>query len=129
MRGRLRRMRPMAFSMPPFCQGAWGSQKKVSTPNLVFNVWCKANSVPLSKVMGLAHMIWQICQQTGDLTGNVCCRLVGEADDAHEPCGALVQGNDVLAVFGKGHEVGFPNVRLVCVHRRPQGVRRWNGDV
>ena len=23
---------PMAFSMPPFCQGAWGSQKKVWMP-------------------------------------------------------------------------------------------------
>ena len=30
--GRVRRKRPMAFSMPPFCQGEWVSQKKVWKP-------------------------------------------------------------------------------------------------
>ena len=32
LRGKVRRKRPMAFSMPPFCQGEWVSQKKVSRP-------------------------------------------------------------------------------------------------
>jgi len=32
--GSPRRMRPMAFSMPPFCHGAWASQKKVRIESL-----------------------------------------------------------------------------------------------
>ena len=39
----------MAFSMPPFCQGACGSQKKVWMPRAC-SWWWQANSVPLSKV-------------------------------------------------------------------------------
>jgi hypothetical protein len=33
LRGRKRRMRPMAFSMPPFCQGRGGRRRRSGCPS------------------------------------------------------------------------------------------------
>ena len=93
-------MRPMAFSMPPFCQGLWGSQKKVWMPRSVEAV-VSANSVPLSKVMVWRSSGGKGLKQGEELLGDGFGFFAGRSAMKDSADWALVNGEDGLAIFGR----------------------------
>src|SRR5215472_12756988 len=98
-------MHPMAFSIPPFCHGLWGSQKKVGKPSFLLRVG-EFGSIIEGK--GSDQSVVERLepgQEPADGWFGSLARLLGEEKDAGL---SLVSGEDGLAIFSKQHEVGLP---------------------
>jgi len=64
---------------------------------------------------GLSQALWQGGEQADEMAGDATRHLAGEADAKQEARGALVHGQDGLAVFGEHHQVGFPMARDAAI--------------
>ena len=98
----------MAFSMPPFCQGARVSQKKVWIPTFVAQDVMESELGTVVEGNGLSKIARQGNEHGFEAGGHVGSRFVWLTDNDEEARGSLVDGEHGLAVGGKEHEVGFP---------------------
>src|SRR5579883_2346996 len=64
---------------------------------------------------GLPQALWQGSEQAGEMAGDANGNLAGETDAKQDTRGALVHGQDRLAVFGEHHEVGLPVARDAAI--------------
>src|SRR5215469_325867 len=60
---------------------------------------------------GLSQALRQGDEQAHEMAGDPSSNLAGDADAKQQTRGALVDGQDRLAVFGEHHQVGFPVAR------------------
>jgi len=107
LRGSERRKRPREFSTPPFCQGLWGSQKKVWTPGLV-KPEVLGELVSVVEADGFTHRLWKFAELTSDGPGSEDSFSIDRTLNHAEAGLSFVEDQQPLAASGEQHEVGFP---------------------
>src|SRR4249919_1587812 len=110
LRGSERRKRPMEFSTPPFCQGLWGTQKKVWTPKPV--MLGELGSVV--EADGFTQRLWKFAELTGDGPSGQDSFSIERVQHDAEAGLSLVENQQSLAISGEQHEVGFPMARRLA---------------
>lgn len=106
MRGMKRRIRPMAFSIPPFARARGGAEEGLDQEALQGKVTGELGAVVEGD--GPPQRPWQGFEQAHKVACDTGGELAFETDADQEAGGALVDGQDRLTVFGEHHQVGLP---------------------
>ena len=108
LRGKYLRSRPMVFSTEPFCQGLWGSQKKVRNCELVVEEVVLGELGAVVEGDGFAQAGLERSEPGEELVCGVLRGLAGLPCQQGHTGLPFVRDEDGLAWGSEHHEIGFP---------------------